>query len=36
MMPERQHEPEIGLIGKLALATIVAVGLLAAFGWLVT
>jgi hypothetical protein len=33
---ERSHEPEIGPAGKLVIAAVVALGLWAAFGWLVT
>jgi hypothetical protein len=36
MTPERPHEPQIGPAGKLVIAAIVAFGLWAAFGWLVT
>ena len=36
MTPERPHETHIGPAGKLVIAAIVAFGLLAAFGWLVT
>jgi hypothetical protein len=35
-MSERPFEPEFGTAGKLVLAAIVAFGLLATFGWLVT
>lgn len=36
MTPERPYEPQIGPAGKLVLAVIVAFGLWAAFGWLIT